>query len=49
MWVLNCFITMLYIVFIMLDYEKLIKGIRRMVPPKYRKPTFHILRDVKTA
>lgn len=48
MWVLNCFITMLYIVFIMLDYEKLIKGIRRMVPPKYRKPTFHILRDVKT-
>lgn len=48
MWVLNCFITILYIVFIMLDYEKLIKGIRRMVPPKYRKATFHILRDVKT-
>lgn len=47
MWVINWFFTLLYVVFIMLDYEKLIKGIRRMVPPKYRKTTFAIGNDVK--
>ena len=47
MWVVNWFFTLLYVVFIMLDYEKLIKGIRRMVPPKYRTTTFSIGRDVK--
>lgn len=47
MWVINWFFTILYVVFIMLDYEKLLFGIRRMVPPKYRKTTFAIGRDVK--
>lgn len=49
MWVVNWFLTLLYIVFIMLDYEKLIKGVRHMVPPKYRTRTFGILNDVKNS
>jgi len=49
MWLFNWFIALLYVVFIMLDYEKLIQGIRRMVPPKYRNTTFSILHDVKTS
>ena len=47
--VFNWFITLLYIVFIMLDYEKLLHGMKRMVPPKYRNATFSILNDVKTS
>lgn len=47
LWLFNWFIVLLYVVFIMLDYEKLIYGIRRMVPPKYRSTTFGILHDVK--
>ncbi len=31
----------------MLDYERLLKGFRRMVPPKYRDTTFRIFNDVK--
>lgn len=47
LWILNWFFTLLYIVFIMLDYERLIHGFRRMVPPRYRHRTFSILSDVK--
>ncbi len=47
MGVVNWFITMLYVVFIMLDYERLLAGIRRMVPPKYRTRTFRIGKDIK--
>ena len=45
--VFNWFIVLLYVVSIMLDYEKLLKGFRRMVPPKYRETTFRIFGDVK--
>lgn len=47
MGVFSWFIVLLYVVFIMLDYERLIKGFRRMVPPKYRNTTFRIFSDVK--
>lgn len=43
----NWFIVVLYVVFIMLDYERLLKGFKRMVPPKYRTTTFKIANDVK--
>lgn len=43
----NWFIVLLYVVFIMADYERLLKGFRRMVPPKYRKITFRIGNDIK--
>ena len=45
--VFNWFIVLLYVVFIMLDYERLLKGFKRMVPPKYRNTTFSVANDVK--
>lgn len=47
--VFNWFIAILYIVFIMLDYERLLQGFKRMVPPKYRSQTFKIAKDVKVS
>ncbi len=49
MGVFNWFIVILYVVFIMLDYEKLMQGFKRMVPPKRRKMVYGIGRDVKSS
>ncbi|MDE6285869.1 MAG: AI-2E family transporter [Muribaculaceae bacterium] len=43
----NWFFVVLYVVFIMLDYERLLRGMRRMVPPKYRDVVFSIGNDIK--
>lgn len=43
------FIVILYVVFIMLDYERLLRGFKRMVPPKYRAVAFSVARDVKVS
>ena len=45
--VFNWFLVLLYVVFIMLDYERLLKGFRRMVPPKHRERVFAIGPDIK--
>lgn len=45
--VFSWFILVLYVVFIMLDYDRLSRGFRRMVPPKYRQVVFSIGNDVK--
>lgn len=45
--IVSWFIVFLYVIFIMIDYERLSKGFRRMVPPKYRKITFGIGRDIQ--
>lgn len=45
--IFNWFVVLLYVVFIMLDYERLLYGFKRLVPPKYRSTTFRILSDVK--
>lgn len=47
MGIFSWFIVLLYVVFIMLDYERLLRGFKRMVPPKYRPMTFRIANDVK--
>jgi len=47
--VFSWFIVVLYVVFIMLDYERLLIGFKRMVPPKYRQKTFAVARDVKSS
>jgi len=49
MGIFNWFIVLLYVVFIMLDYERLLKGFKRLVPPKYRPTTFRIAKDVKNS
>lgn len=43
------FLVILYVVFIMLDYERLLEGFKRLVPPKYRKATFRIADDIKNS
>ena len=45
--IFNWFVVVLYVVFIMIDYERLLSGFKRLVPPKYRSNTFRILSDVK--
>lgn len=47
MGIFNWFLVLLYVVFIMLDYDYLIKAIKRMIPPKYREVTFAIGGDIK--
>lgn len=43
----NWLLTFLYIIFIMLDYERLNRGLRAMVPQSMRHVAFTIGRDVK--
>lgn len=43
----NWALSVLYLVFIMLDYDRLNAGFRAMVPPRYRKRTFAVGRDIK--
>ncbi|MDE6207330.1 MAG: AI-2E family transporter [Muribaculaceae bacterium] len=45
--IFNWFIVILYVVFIMLDYDRLRLGVKRMVPPKYRAATYKMGNDVK--
>ncbi len=49
MGIVGWFIVILYLVFIMLDYDKLMVGFKHLVPPKYRKITFKIGNDIKTS
>ncbi len=43
------FIVFLYVIFIMIDYERLSRGFKRLVPPKYRKIAYKIGHDVQTS
>ncbi len=46
---LGWFVIFLYVIFIMLDYERLMLSFRIMVPPKYRRISYKIGRDIKTS
>lgn len=45
--VVSWFIVVLYVIFIMLDYDRINRGFHNMVPPKYRKITYKVMHDVK--
>jgi len=45
--VLSWFTALLYLIFIMLDYERLLRGFRRMVPPRHRPAVYRIATDIK--
>ena len=45
--IVSWFIVILYIIFIMIDYDRLNRGMRHMVPPKYRDLVFRIGNDIK--
>lgn len=40
-------IVLLYVIFIMLDYDRLMLGFKLMVPPRYRKITYKVANDIK--
>lgn len=44
---LEWLLTFIYVVFILIDYEPLMKGFRFLVPPKYRKVAFKVGADIK--
>ncbi len=45
--IFNWFVAILYLVFIMLDYDKISRGVKRLVPPKYRNATESIGHEIK--
>ncbi len=47
--VFSWFIVVLYVVFIMIDYDRLAEGFKRMVPPRYRKICGKIGRDIQSS
>jgi predicted PurR-regulated permease PerM len=47
--VLSWCIVFLYMIFIMLDYERLGKSLRHMVPPTWRKTVFRIANDIQSS
>lgn len=47
--VISWLIVFLYLIFIMLDYDRLATMLRQLVPVQHRHRTFRILDDVKTA
>ena len=40
-------LTFIYIIFILIDYDKLGTGIQLLIPDKYKAPVFQISRDIK--
>lgn len=44
-WVL----VLMYIIFILVDYDKIMNGFKMAVPSKYRKVTFRLFSDMKTS
>lgn len=45
--VFNWLLSLLYLVFIMIDYDRLGSGMRALVPPRYRHRAFTVARDIK--
>ena len=49
MGVASWLIVILYVIFIMLDYERIMAGFKRMIPKRHRKQTLKIFSDIETA
>ncbi|MDE5975940.1 MAG: AI-2E family transporter, partial [Muribaculaceae bacterium] len=46
---LSWLIVILYVLFIMLDYERIMLGFKRLVPVRHRHRTFRVFEDIKNA
>lgn len=44
---LEWFLTFIYVIFILIDYPRLMKGFRLMVPPKFRREVYRVEDDIK--
>lgn len=42
-------LTFIYVIFILLDYDDLMLGFRRLVPPAYRKTVYRIADDIRVS
>lgn len=40
-------LTFIYVIFILLDYKRIMRGFRLAIPPKYRHKVYPILNDIK--
>ena len=47
--IVSWFVVILYVIFIMLDYEKLTLSFRQLVPHSHRRRVFRIFEDIKNA
>lgn len=47
--VLSWLVVILYVIFIMLDYERLMLSFRQLVPPQHRRSVFRVFNDIKVA
>lgn len=47
--ILSWLIVVLYVIFIMLDYERIMMGFRQLVPLRHRSRAFQVGHDIKTA
>lgn len=45
--IIASFIVFLYLIFILMDYDKIINGFSNLIPPRFRKSTLAVLGDVK--
>ena len=45
--IIGWLIVFLYVIFIMLDYDRLMRGFRLMVPPRFRKIAYKLGGDIK--
>lgn len=45
--ILEWFVVILYVIFIMLDYERIMLGFRLLIPPKYRRVAYRLGNDIK--
>lgn len=41
-------LTFIYVIFILLDYKRIMRGFRLAIPPKYRAKAYPIFNDIKT-
>ena len=46
---LEWLLTFIYVIFILMDYDRLMKGFRMLVPPKFRPIAFRVGKDIKNS
>jgi predicted PurR-regulated permease PerM len=48
-WVWVVFLVLLYMVFILIDFDKIVRGFPELLPPKYKNTVLMVLHDLKVA
>ena len=48
-WAFMIFLILLYMIFILVDYDKVVKGIPALLPPKYKNTILMVFNDMKAA